>query len=170
MAQRGVFDLAAAQAAGGLDPERASLLLEQRRRRRRLEEQVDAMERELQAATVAQESLRLAEEQAARQIAPAREELEHLRAHLAERMERARRVMEEFDAVKADIVELHRMRSVARTEAARLDDELAERATGRRRLRREWRDSSTDLADLRRALERVERGVGALLAQKRTGD
>ena len=87
--KEGIVNLSAARASAGVTRDVTASVLELRDRRRRLTAEVDALERELRAATTAQESLRNAQDGADGLIAMAREECERLREHLSRRMERA---------------------------------------------------------------------------------
>jgi uncharacterized coiled-coil DUF342 family protein len=160
-----IIDLSAIRTAAGLIRDSSAAMLELRERRRRLEKEVDALERELRSCAVTQESLRGAQSEADRLLVLVRSEADRLRHQLAKRVERAHEVVEEFSAMKAEILELHRARTLAANEAKQIAAEVERVAEKRRQLRRECRESAADLSDLRRALQQVEAEVSAVLTK-----
>jgi len=144
--------------------------LASRQRRRVLERQVDELERSLREEAVAQEDLRQVQMQAQRQLEVAREELAQLRASLERDSARARQIVEEFEEVKQEILELHAAREAVDVELRRIEREVRRHVEDQRQLWRECRESAEALTQLRRSLGGVLAEVRYVLSDHDSGD
>jgi chromosome segregation ATPase len=163
-----IIDLELLRAAAGGRRDGAGRLLDLRDRRRGLERRVDALERELRAQVVEQEELRRTEREAEQETDRCRRELDELSEQVRARIARADEIAQEFERVKAAIVELHRARAAAETDLQSVDEAIRREAERQRRLWHECRESTADLTQLRRVLGGVLDEVRHSLSRMRT--
>jgi chromosome segregation ATPase len=145
-------------------------VLASRQRRRILERQVDELERSLRDEAVAQEELRQAQLQAQRELEAVRTEHAELRQSVERERSQARALLDEFEVLKQEILELHAAREAAAAELLRIETEVQRRVEEQRRLWRECRESAEALTQLRRSLGGVLAEVRYVLSDHDSGD